>query len=335
MRGLVLAIVLCVTGQVVAQEANKWTMELRVAASATEDTAIVESAKNSDAQEVFTEGRVVAKWVPTLESTGAILKENSEFVTRASKERIELLVLVSPNDVTESDVHRLYSDKDMRGRMALRVVFSDKGSSKIFTLTKNLIGYKKPERYMAEIMDGRVYATPVILAPVSGSVLIMGDISQPLIDDIGSRAKLGPVFGVLDKSEIPPYAIVVTPLRIVLFFGILVIVALGSFSAKGLQESKHPQIWVVIGIVVGAFIGAYVLGFSVTYGTADVGGGVSAITKTTHISILWILVGGVIGAGLGFLAGRLCRFFIRRAIHNVGRLVYRGFQPDDPAKTLD
>jgi len=327
-RLLAAIIVLSLTGWADGQQEtgkNDWTMELRIAANPKEDSGVVETANNSEMLKVSKEGKVVAKWVEVLQSAEESLGKDPNLVTRRHKEgRLELLVLVDANDITQSYVQRISPDKDRYGQLALRIVFNNEGSTKIFNRTKSMLAYGKPERYMAQIMDSKVYATPAILSTVSGSAIITGDISQSLIDDISRRAKRGLIVKVWDKSEIPPYAIAITPLRLFLLFAILLIIVSGSFPAKELKKSEHPQIWIVFGIAVGAIIGAYQLGVSITYGTADIGGGLSAIEERVHISLLWVFVGGIIGGGLGFLIGLLGRFFVRRAIYNIGKLVCKG-----------
>jgi hypothetical protein len=92
-----------------------------------------------------------------------------------------------------------------------------------------------------------------------------------------------------------------------------------------LPKSRHPKVWTISATIIGIFIGAYVLGVNRTsaVGTtvAEDWGGITG--EIVQISLLWIIVGGAIGAGLGFLAGRACRFFVRRAIHNVAGSVFK------------
>jgi hypothetical protein len=86
------------------------------------------------------------------------------------------------------------------------------------------------------------------------------------------------------------------------------------------MPSKHARSWVVTGATVGAILGAYKLGVSVSYGTADIGGGLSAIERRINIGLLYLFLGAVAGAGVGGIVGLLSKFLVRRAIHNVGRL---------------
>lgn len=109
-----------------------------------------------------------------------------------------------------------------------------------------------------------------------------------------------------------------------LFLAVILTIILGSLRAEGLGDSKHPRIWIVCGMVVGAVVGAYQLGVSETFGSVDIGGGYSAMGRRIYISLLWGAIGGAVGSVLGYVGGRLCRFFLRRAIYNVKRLIFKG-----------
>ncbi|MHC4643225.1 MAG: SecDF P1 head subdomain-containing protein [Planctomycetota bacterium] len=305
------------------QQRAFWTVEFRIAANATEDAAIVELGKSSKGKVVYREGQVVGKWVEVLESTEAVLEKKHNLVTRRSEQRgLELLVLTTPDDVNESDVRRVSPSKDWLGRLALMLEFDDKGSSKIFNMTKRC-AYREPQRHVAIIMDNKVNSAIVIADPVSRFALITGDFDQALIEDIRQRSPKGFVRDIYSKP--PPYAITVTPLRLAAFLVIAIVVIVGSLPSKGLPKSRHPKVWTISATIVGIFIGAYVLGVTraSAAGTTVAEDWRPITGEIIQISLLWIVIGGVIGAGLGFLAGRACRFFVRRAIHNITGLVFK------------
>lgn len=309
--------------RLVGQENERWTMELRIAADSDEDATIVEMGRGSNEQNIYKAGELVAKWLAVLESLEADLKKNPKLVTRENVARgLELLVLVNTNDVTESDVRALGLDKNRYGRTALRLWFNDEGSSKIYNQTKNLVRYGKPERYMAEIMDGKVYATPAVRSTVSGSFLISGDIDGALIQDIQRRAipKLKRFY-----TSPPPGSITIYPWQIAILPFMFLVVLIGFLPAPGLRASKHPHVWTICGVIVGIMIGAYKLGVIKSYGTAmpNVENWAALTGTTIHINLIWFFIGGIIGAAFGFLIGLGCRFFVRRAIHNIGRFVVK------------
>lgn len=328
MQLLIVILVLSLSTTLFGQQRKSWTMEFRIAANVAEDSNLVEIGKNSDKQKIYKDAKLIGKWVEVLDSVVPVLEKDPNLVTRRNdKGRLGLLVVINENDVTEDDVRRIYLGKDRNGRLALDVRFDDKGSSKIFNLTKGLFAFGKPERYIAEIMDGKVYATHVIRSAVSRGAIITGDITQALIEDIKQRSQRDlVVLDVFDESEIPPYAITVTPLRLIIFFSILIIIVVGSLPAKQIQKSKRPHLWTISGIVIGMLIGAYKLGVTQTYGTSGtcVQSWEAMVGDVIQINLLWIFIGGAVGSGFGFLLGRLCRFFLRRAVHNIVVLLSGG-----------
>lgn len=311
-------------GSLSGGEQGGWTMEFRIAANPFGDAKLVRSGRNSDQLKIYEDGTLVGKWVEVAESAERHLEEDPSLVTRRSEQgRLQLLVLISSNDVTEKDVRRISPSKDRYGSLALRFRFSDEGSSKLFNLTKKY-AYTKLRRCIATIMDGKVMATPIIIMPVREGVQIAGDFDEGLIEDIRQRSKKGLVMITYDEPS--PYAITVTPLRLAVFFAVAFFVIVGSLPAKGLEKSKHPKVWTVVGIIAGILVGAYKLGITKRTGVAAGFGGWDAFRAVhieTRIELLWVLVGGAVGAGFGYLIGRLCRFFVRRAIHNVAALVFR------------
>ncbi|NIP54205.1 MAG: hypothetical protein GWN67_13075 [Phycisphaerae bacterium] len=305
------------------QQQDRWTVEFRIAANETEDSAIVELGKRGKNKGVYREGQIVGKWAEVLKSTEAILETDANLVTRRSEQRgLELLVLTTPDDVNESDVRRISPSKDRLGQLALMLEFDEKGSSKIFNMTKKC-AYRQPQRYVAIIMDNKVTSVTMVSNPVSRHAQITGDFDESLIEDIKQRSPKGFVRDVY--SHPPPHAITVTPLRLAAFLVIAVVVVAGSLPTKGLPKSRHPKAWTISAAIIGIFIGAYVLGVTRTSAAGmTVAEDWMGITgEIVQISLLWIGVGGIIGVGLGFLAGLTCRFFVRRAIHNVSGLFFK------------
>ena len=305
------------------QQQDSWTVEFRIAANATEDAAIVELGKSSKVQGVYRDGRLIGKWVEVLESAETVVEKKDNLVTRRSEQRgLELLVLTTPDDVNESDVRRISPSKDRLGRLALMLEFDDKGSSKIFNMTKKC-AYQEPQRYVAIIMDNKVTSIPMVSNPVSRHAQSTGDFDQSLIEDIRQRSPKGFVSNIYSGPS--PHAITITPLRLAAFLVIAFVVIVGSLPSKGLPKSRHPKVWTISATIIGIFIGAYVLGVTRTSaaGTTVAEDWRGITGEIVQISLLWIVVGSAIGAGLGFLAGLACRFFVRRAIHNVAGPVFK------------
>jgi hypothetical protein len=305
------------------QQRASWTVEFKIAANTTEDAAIVELGKSCKDKAVYKNGQIVGKWVEVLKSAEADVEKKDNLVTRRSEQRgLELLVITTPDDVNESDVLRISPSKDRLGRLALMLEFDDEGSSKIFNMTKKC-AYREPQRYVAIIMDNRVHSALVIADPVSRFAQITGDFDKAIIEDIRQRSPKGFVRDIYSKP--PPHAITVTPLRLAVFLFIAIVVIVGSLPSEGMPKSRHPKVWTISAAIIGIFIGAYLLGVTRTSaeGTTVAEDWRGITGEVIQISLLWVAVGGIIGTVLGFLLGRVCRFFVRRAIHNIARLVLK------------
>ena len=319
----VLYFMVLINGSLQGQVPDSWTMEVKIAANVTEDADICEVAESSNEREVFRDGQLVGKWVEVLESKEADLEKEPNLLTRRNKQgKLELLVFISANDVTEADVRFVSADKDVSGRLALKIILDKKGSTKIFNLTKTFCAYGEPKHFAALIMDKKVYSAPKIVSPVSGAVMITGDITMELIEDIRQRSKLVRVY---DESELPPYAITITPLRLIVFVCVLLFIIVGSLPAKNLQKSKYPHFWTISGSIVGMLVGAYIFGVTKTTGIEStiVETWQAVMGETIVINLPKLFIGSIIGIGCGFLFGRLCRFFVRRAVHNIAGTIIK------------
>jgi hypothetical protein len=294
-------------------------MELRIAASPAEDVEIVQAAKQIGKQEVYGNGELAAKWVPTLQDKVDSFVQNPHLVTRESDAgQVQLLVLVSDDDITEQYVREIAAGKDRFGRLAVDIRLNDAGIGKLRRLSRNNLSTGSHVRHAAMIMDGKVYVAPELVTTLSDTFQMTGDFTESMIDSIGKRAG-GKVKRVYYSP--PPGSITIYPWRIGVLAVILVVILLGLLPARGLVPSKHTRSWVVTGVIVGAILGAYKLGVSVSYGAADIGGGLSATEERISISLLWLFLGGVAGAGVGAIVGLLSKLLARRAIYNAGRLL--------------
>ncbi len=312
----VTALCCCLSSLLIGAEENGWSMEFRIAADPTKDTLIVNKAKSSPENELYEGKLLIAKWVPVIESKAPVFFDNSTFVTRRNtKAEVELLVLIGENDVTESDVCELGTTLDRYGKLALEVYFEDTDPPKIWKLTR-----KNLNRYSAQIINGRVYNAPQIVSGIHRRAVITGDFTE---DTINKMLKDSPFRLRPSYPSPPPYAITITPLRIIIFLIILLFFIFGSLPAHGLKESKHPRSWIVVGIVIGIVIGGYWLGVTKTTTGPDFQNGIPPWGQLIRINILGILSGSVIGAVLGVAGGYLFRFIVRRAIHNASRIIHR------------
>ncbi|MHC4499305.1 MAG: SecDF P1 head subdomain-containing protein [Planctomycetota bacterium] len=320
--GLLIVVLVVSSGDgLLAQQLQSWTMELRIAASPTEDVKIAQAAKEVAHKELHFDGELVAKWVPILKRKAESCLNNPHLVTRKiDNGRVELLVLVGDDDITEQYVRAIASERDRFGQFALGVRLDDPGSAKLRRLSSNNLSTDSRVRHAAVIMDGKVYGAAELVAALSDGFQITGDFTESTIDSIATRAG-GKVKRVYYTP--PAGSITIYPWHLAAGAVILPVVLLGLLPARGLTPSKHPRLWISAGIIVGAIVGAHQLGVSVSYGTADIGGGLSAIEESINISLLWVFLGGVTGAGAGAIVGLLSKFLVRRAIYSAGRLFSR------------
>jgi len=310
---VILTLCCCLSSILIATEENGWSMEFRIAADPVKDTLIVNKAKSSPDNELYEDKSLIAKWVPVIESKASDFLKHSSFVTRRNtKAEVELLVLIGENDVTESDVCELGTTLDRYGKLALEVYFEDTDPPKIWKLTR-----KNLNRYSAQIINGRVYNAPQIVSGIHRRAVITGDFTE---DTINKMLKDSPFRLRPSYPSPPPYAITITPSRIIIFLIILLFLIFGSLPARGLRKSRHPRSWVVVGLVTGIVIGGYSLGVTKTTGGPDFQNGIPPWAQLTQISILGVLSGSAIGCVLGIVGGYLLRFIVRRAMHNISRL---------------
>jgi hypothetical protein len=298
-------------------------LELRIAAHPNEDALIVDKAKSDPESKVCEGNALIAKWVPVLQRGDAEFLGNPQFVSRRNEQgRVELLVLVDANAITEKHVVKISSGRDRFGRLALHVQLDDAGGIKLRDLTQKNLSTSTCTRYVAEIMDGEVYAAPEILSTVRHHFQIPGDFTEAMIDEIAERAG-NQAIGTYTSP--PPYSITVTPLRILISLTVLLVLVFGSLPTRGLSESEHPRAWIVFGIVVGALIGGYLVGVTKTTGSPNLHSDIPPWGELIQINILGVLFGSAIGGALGMLAGYLLRFIVRRAIHNMRAIIGRAF----------
>ncbi len=140
LAAIILALCYCLSSTLVAAERNAWSMEFRLVAHPDKEAVIVKKAKLSVRSELYEDKSLIAKWVPVIESKAPNFLDNSSFVTRKNTQgQIELLVLISENDVTEHNISELGTTLDRYGKLALEVRFEDADPPKLLKLTKDNI----------------------------------------------------------------------------------------------------------------------------------------------------------------------------------------------------
>lgn len=298
------------------KETSGWSLEFRITADPTKDATIINKAKADANDELYEGNSLVAKWVPVFEGRMSDFLGHSAFVTRINNQRgIDLLVLISENDLTDHDISELGTTLDINGKIALSVRFKDTNPPKLLVFTKNNIG-----RQVAQIINGKVYCAPYINSALREQAIVTGDFSKDTIDNLLKECS----FKLKEEYLMPPpYAITMTPLRIIIITIVLFLLILSSLPVRDLKKSKHPHSWIIASIIVGFFIGGYWLGVTKSMSTSGNQNGILSWGELTQVSILGILLGGFIGGFIGVASGYLLHFLGRRAIHNFYRLSRR------------
>jgi hypothetical protein len=283
-------------------------MEVRLAAHYTKDTGTLAKAESNEASEVYDGNVLIAKWVTISEKRAAEVPATADLVRRKNDSgQVELLVLIGPDDITYEDVRAMSRGMDREGRLALDVELDGVGEAKLQNLTKNNYG-----RYLAQIINGRVMAVPRILSVLRNGLQIPGDFTDVMLNEIAQTS--GKRF--YERHRPSPYAVTITPLRVVLLLGVLLTIIVACFPAHGLNESKHPRCWIAASVVVCALLGAWQLAVRTSAVPVEMQRGPGIITEHAHISILHGVLGLLVGGALGIPIGYVIRFLARRAIHN-------------------
>lgn len=294
-------------------EESRWSMEFRIAADPDKDKLVVDKAREDRNSKVYEDKSLIAKWVPAVESKTSDFLVNQSLVTRQDAHGgVELLVLITEDDITDRDVSELGTTLDRYGKLALEVCFKDTRPPKYLKLTKNNIN-----RHLAQIVDGQVHSAPQIVS-AADVAMIAGNFTEDQIDKMIKDSPFKRFY-----SSPPPGAITITPLRILIFLIVLFLLVFGSLPARGLRESSYPRSWIIVGIVIGIVIGGYWVGVTKSTPGPDNPYGIPPWGDLIQISILGVLFGSVVGGLLGVPLGYLLRFIIRRVVHNASGIIYR------------
>ena len=307
-------------------------IELRYAADAKGDVEIVQMAGEPGADGIHVQGQLVAKWVPILPeflSCDYFEQCVGKAVMREEGADRELLVLVGANDVEADHIEDIWRARDQYGNLALGLELTAQGDSRIRTLTQTALSNRETQRRVAVIISGKVVSVLLIVTPLYDQVMV------PLPPSVTqSKTKLSNLLGasaaeMLLKEE-AEVMIHVTWQHRVFVLVLLIALVLASFPAPNLGRPRHTKTWIMMGVVVGALIGAYMCGVSVRHGSLPTGpiepavrDDLVAIVQYTHINILGLLAGGIVGAAFGIPGGFISYLILRRAAHNASRLLNR------------
>jgi len=270
-------------------------MDFRIAAHPENDAAVVKIARAAEGREVLRGEKLVAVWYPIADkATSDLRDDHTGLVTRSGAGgATEVLALVGPFDLDESDVRRVTTTQGAMAEPVLSALFSEGGGRNMGALTSQNIG-----RHLVEVMDGHAYAAPIIRATVSDQAIIGGTFTEDEVATIAARLPSSP-----EEPGLIPYRHVQLVFRIFLGLALLVLLVL---VLRWLARHTAGPVWWVVPAVIGAILGGYYLGVD-TYTEHSTAGAAFAVVYRTHISILWVAVGLIAGAGVGVAVGFAAR----------------------------
>jgi hypothetical protein len=152
------------------------TFELRVLADKMRDAEGVEKAMASDGLKTPPQGY---RWVPLDEKAGVTPSDDvivRDGPTEAGKTTKMLLVKIDRQNVTETDLDRIFTAKDDKNQPALGIHFTRSGSRRFDRLCRDHLPEKEGgERHrLAFIVDGVVRTAPLIHSARRDSAVVAG-----------------------------------------------------------------------------------------------------------------------------------------------------------------
>lgn len=198
------------------------TLELRIAAHRDRDQRLVHRA---EAAEVLDGGEVVARWVPIRPASVSAVTADSRLVARTTDTGdTELLVLIDPitRPIEQTDIHRVYTTTDQRGKPAVGLVFGDRGGRLLGALTRANL-----QRHLAIIVDGQVHTAPTIQSTLGNHAVMSGHYTAAEAAAMVTALTPATPAAAGPMSSAPTYAHTVGRTMTVLLFGALALVVAG------------------------------------------------------------------------------------------------------------
>ena len=272
----------------------KTTIEMRIAANPDLDKEIIAATSSSNEQNVLIDGAIVAKWFAVAnEKTDKILTNKSLFTRKSpNNDNLELLVLINQYDITTNDIKKINHALDRFGNTVLELKIDD-SNDKLYNLTGKNTG-----RYIAQIVNNRVYNVAEIIDAIRDSIIILGyDINaNPEININEDMQKISMNYFSLLPNLIK---------RAILFFAFtLVIIVAGSILGKNSHIEHLSPFWTKLSMTIFTILGIGVFSVDITHSAVELQNKMGVFNKTVHIRIVEIILGVVLGGFIGYL----CRF---------------------------
>lgn len=185
------------------------TLEFRILANDRDHKSLIERAQATEANRVFDkEGNLKAWWVPVTKGQERSFASYGEIATRIKtlrdKERLEILVVKDPFDVTGQYLASARSDIDQTGRPNVNFAFNSQGGRLFSQLTsKNLPDDVQGfSRKLGIILDGYLYSAPAIRSTISDRGEITGDFTKQETEDLVNVLNAGSLPTALTEQPI-------------------------------------------------------------------------------------------------------------------------------------
>ena len=260
---------------------------MRIVANINENTEIIEEAKKAVGCDIYKNGKVVARWTPVAKDRLGKFKIDESLPKRINKKgETEILVLFSVKDVTENNIITIGNIMDENEHVDLILVLNNAGASSFFEQTKNNNG-----RYMSTIIDDYIYNIQKIISAIgSPSITIDGDFSLVWLKELCNRTPniyMPGKEGDFTRNWLLPALFTITPIACIIIIYILLF--------KLIKKGKVSI--VTIGLcTLGSLVGAFQFGYSKYYIDNN---------EYNYFSILWFIVGAILGGFLMFIIYRL------------------------------
>ena len=134
------------------------------------DARILESANLTTERFVTLDDEVIAEWVPMRDDVSPDVRNIGNAVTRQSRTHTDLLVLHSPNDVSNTEIESVKGFTDSASRKQTLITLTDVGSRMLFSFTTEHVGQP-----VAVIASGEIRAAPTIVSPVRNEMVLSTD----------------------------------------------------------------------------------------------------------------------------------------------------------------
>lgn len=268
-------------------------IELRIAADRNIDSEIVKVAMSDSNKTVRVENSS-AQWFNVTNSS-TIPDNNLLIVTKKEGKCLSLLVLLNNDDIENKDIKKIHQTLTGDGQEALLVMLTKSGQEKLANLTINNLN-----RYTAIIFKNQVCAVRKIQTQLCDHFIIPKSAVEDLLNNTSFRISDDEFFEEKLKQEINIY---ISPKSLIICLVFTLVLFIGAIGGGFSKKQKHPPFLIIAGFCIGLLLGAYIIGVQKITGTASADEDIGFFTETIHISILYVIIGGILGSGLGSLVG--------------------------------